>query len=441
MRLSSHSLDTPVAGATRDVRVAALAAAFGRYVSSTVALGVGLIAHTLGLILVARALGPAQFGTLALVTTVSSLGLAVSGLGGSEILRRTVARDRAIYPRALGHALLTLVPLSLALSILLSLGLAWWLPLGGGFGADFGVHLLLVVSNITLFAWLGLAEQVLLAFDANGLANLVNTISGIARALAALLACLVFHVDHLSTWAFWHFGFYAAASAVALAAIWHYGRPTLALLAGEIGKGATLSLTSLLMILRQNADMLALSLVATPETIGVYSVARRVVGTASVLSASFDRVVYSNLARAGTRGVAAVVRLAKRYALLSGALCLGATVATYAGAPLLPYIFGASYEGAVPMLRALSGLLLLTGLHYLAFDALNASDQHKPRLTAELAASVAGLGLLAIAALEGTLTSIILATYAATALVVVALWVTLFRLDAMERLRRDGSRT
>jgi hypothetical protein len=84
----------------------------------------------------------------------------------------------------------------------------------------------------------------------------------------------------------------------------------------------------------------------------------------------------------------------------------------------------------VPLLQALSGLLLLTGLHYLAFDALNAADQHQPRLTAEVGASVAGLALLAGAAASGSITSIILATYAAAALVVVALWGTLFHLKS-----------
>lgn len=436
MSLSSPSLGTVPQEIERASRASRLTAAVRLYASSTAALAIGLIAHTLGLILVARALGPAQFGVLALVTSVANIGLALSGLGGSEVLRRLVARDRSIYPRALGHALLLLVPSSLALSVLLAAGLARWVPLGAGFGVDFGVHLLLVASNIALFAWLGLAEQILLAFDANGLANAVNIASGLARALAAVLACLVFKVDSVAAWAVWHFGFYLITAIAAVAVVWRFGRPTLALLPGEVVKGGTLSLTNLLMVLRQNADVLALSLVASPATIGAYSVARRVIGTASVLSASFDRIIYSRLARAGHDGVAAVARLAKRYAMISGLLCLAATAAVIAGAGLVPWIFGATYEAAVPMLRALSGLLVLTGLHYLAFDALNASDEHKPRLMAEIVTSALGLGLLAGAAVFGSLTGIILATYAATALVVVALWGTLFRLERLERRQR-----
>ncbi len=435
MTLSTHSLQADKTEERRAARASRLISFAQRYVSSTVALGIGLLAHTLGLILVARALGPAQFGTLTLITTISTLGLAVSGLGGSEVLRRTVARDPAIYPRALGHALVTLLPISLGLSVLLSLGLALWLPVTSSYGSSFVVTFLLVGSNIVLFAWLGLAEQILLSFDATGAANIVNVVSGLARALAAIIACLVFHVTSVVEWAVWHFGFYVAASAAAFIPIWKYGRPTLGLLPGELGKGATLSVTNLLMILRQNADVLALSLVATPAMIGVYSVARRVIGTASVLSASFDRVVYSSLARAGASGLSAVTKLASRYALYSGALCFASVVATFALAPLLPLVFGHSYADAVPLLQAMSGLLLLTGLHYLAFDALNAADQHRPRLIAEVGASVIGLALLAGAAASGSITSIILATYAAAAIVVVALWGTLFHLKSKSAIQ------
>ena len=204
MGLSSPSLGTAPQDIERASRTSRLTAAVRLYASSTAALAIGLIAHTLGLILVARALGPAQFGVLALVTSVGNIGLALSGLGGSEVLRRLVARDRSIYPRALGHALILLVPSSLALSVLLAAGLAWWLPLGGGYGVDFGVHLLLVASNIALFAWLGLVEQILLAFDANGHAKSVNIASGLARALAAGHACLVFNVDTATAWAVGH---------------------------------------------------------------------------------------------------------------------------------------------------------------------------------------------------------------------------------------------
>jgi O-antigen/teichoic acid export membrane protein len=399
-----------------------------RYVSSTAVMGAGLIAHTIGLILVARALGPQQFGQLAIITAVSNFGLAFCGLGGSEALRRAVSRDPECYPHALGHALILVGTTSVVLSIALSLGLALALEASPRPGENFAIMLLFVASNLALFAWIGLTEQILLARDDLARANFVNISSGLGRAAAAVLACLVFGVADLKQWALWHFGFYAVVALICLAAVWRYGRPQLRLLPGELGKGWTLSVTSLLMIARQNADVMALAAVASPATIGIYSVARRIVSTASVVSASLDRLVYGNLARAGKEGVSATLALALRYARISGAMCIAASLALYLAAPLVPYVFGQQYAEAVALLRLLCWSLVLTGLHYLAFDALNAADQHQQRLAAEVASGLIGLVVLGALTVLGGLGGIICASYLASALVVVALWATLFRL-------------
>ena len=79
-------------------------AAIWRYIWSTASLTGGLVGHTVGLVILAKALGPEQFGLLTIVATASNLGLVWCGLGSSETMRRLIARDRSVYAEAAGHA-------------------------------------------------------------------------------------------------------------------------------------------------------------------------------------------------------------------------------------------------------------------------------------------------------------------------------------------------
>jgi O-antigen/teichoic acid export membrane protein len=393
-----------------------------RYVASTASMAVGLIAHTLGFIVLARALGAAQFGLLAIITAVANFGLLWCGLGSGELMRRRVARDRSAYPEVLGHTIIVVAATTLSIGTVLSIGLAATIEVADSFAANLAIMLMFVVSNMGMFAWISMSEQILLAHGQVGRANLVNVSSGVGRATAAVVACYGWGVHDLHDWVWWHFGFYLVTCIGCTFAIAAHGRPRMGILWRDLGRGLTITAAGLFTFLRRNADVLVLGAVVSPAVVGVYSVARRIVGTADVVSASLDRLVYSNLALAGASGSAATLRLALRYAGIASLLCAVTSVAVYVAAPWVPLIFGAQYAEAVGITQFLAWLLILTSLHNLASDALNAAEQHEMRLAAETAAGLTATALMVALTLLYALNGMLVSIYLSGVLSVGALW-------------------
>lgn len=397
------------------------------YIASTGSLATGLVAQTVAFIILARSLGAEQYGLMTIVLTAATLGLMCCGLGSGEMMRRRVARDPAEYPRALGHAICILGLTSTVIAVITTAVLAHLVVVHPDPIRNVAVLFALVVSAQGLTAWISLAEKIFLAFNEYRAANLVNVGSGIARVLTVSLACLAFGVADVKGWAAWQLGSSLVMAGLCAVAIAPYGAPRLGVLRDEIGKGLTISLSSLLISFRQNVDILVLSSVVSPSVIGLYGVARSIVAMASVVSHSFDRLVYSRLVVAGAKGAGATLDLAKRYAGMILPITLATSIALYLVAPLLPIAVGQQYAGAAPMLQVLCWMLCLTGLQFLAADSLNAADKHKARFASEGIFNGLGAAIVAILTLQFALPGMLAALYISSILIVAALWLTLWR--------------
>ncbi len=395
------------------------------YVSSTASLTFGLVAQTIAFVVLARVMGAKQCGELSLVMTYSSMGLIWCGLCPGEMLRRRTARSRAEYPYLLGHALLVLVSTSIVIGLATSAILTFAIVIDPDPTTNFLVILALVVSNQGLSAWISLAEYIYLAHDNYAGANMINIGAGLVRAALAIVACLAFGVNDLATWSSWLL-MSSVITAVACAfAIAPFGAPRYGVFPEELARGTMMCLSSIIAMFRMSTDVMALGAVASPEVVGIYSVARRIVTTAAIVTHSFDRLAYSRLAIAGRSGPAATYRLACRFSGLVSALSLGTSVAIYLAAPLLVPVFGEQYAAAVPVLKAMCWTLWLTGMQFLAMDAINAADRQKARLITEGAASVVCMATVALLTYAYELNGLLIGLYLSMGLIVATLWATL----------------
>ena len=403
------------------------------YVSSTSMLTVGIAAQSIGFIVLARWLGSDQFGHLSMITAATNLGAAWCGLGTGEAIRRRVGRDPSLYPALLGHSLILLFVSGVVLTAIMSAAIAFSVRIVADPIENYVVILLLVSSNLVLFTWIGFTEQILLARSDFTRANLLNSGSGIARAVTALVACLGFGIDSLSAWALWNFGAFAAVSLACAGLIWPYGAPQWRVLWDEIPLGVTLSISGSVAALRQNVDLLALSTMAPPHFVGAYGVARRVLGMAVVTGASLDRLVYTNLAIAGKGGPSATLRLAQRYVLYAIGLTGITSLTIFVLAPLLPWVFGKDFDDAIWILKVLCWTLILTAVQFIAFDAINAADQHRIRLVVGTVVGIAGAALIVGFSFAFGTTGTFIAVYLTELSVAAALWATLKLLSDRQR--------
>jgi O-antigen/teichoic acid export membrane protein len=286
---------------------------------------------------------------------------------------------------------------------------------------------------MVLYTWIVFVEQIFLAHSQFRRANIVNAGFGVARAVTVMVACFGFGVHHLLAWAMWNAGVYTGVSLACVAAIWSYGPPRWRLVRDELTLGWTISGAGFLWALRQNADILALSSIESPAVIGAYGVARRVTGTASILGSSFDRQIYSKLVVAGKAGPAATLGLARKYAVYALAITVPASLALFAVAPVLPWVFGKDFGDAILILRVLCWILIFGAAQNVAFDALNAADRHHARFVSGTAAGLLGAGLVVGFTYAYGITGTFVATYLSEGAMMLALWTTLRFLSERQR--------
>lgn len=395
------------------------------YVGSTGTLLFGAAAQAAGFVVLAHYLGTAQFGHLMVITSVANVAGTWCGFCPGETLRRQVSRDPSLYPPALGHGLILIFSSGIALSVISITGLMVFMPAVPDPMENLEILLLLVPSNLVLSSYVTFVDQIFLAHHAFARANILNSGFSLARAASPIIACVFFGVSSLRDWAVWYAGVYFGVCAICVAATWRYGTPRWCVLKDDLVLGINLSISGFLIMLRGNIDVLILRAFATPQLVGVYGVARRIIATAFIVPGSFDRLVYGKLAIAGKNGPAASFDLAKRYLTFSVSISAATSVGLFIIAPYVPWLFGADFEAASGIVKILCWTVITTAFQFLAFDALNAADQHRSSAIVSGSTNVAGTAIIVLLASLYGATGIFVGLYVSDVIRGAALWLAL----------------
>jgi O-antigen/teichoic acid export membrane protein len=144
-----------------------------------------------------------------------------------------------------------------------------------------------------------------------------------------------------------------------------------------------------------------------------------------VVGSSLDRLIYTKLAIAGAKGPSETLQLAKRYVLYGMGLTGMASAGVFAASPLLPLLFGNDFADTVWITQVLCWTLIPTATQFIAFDALNAAEQHHIRLLIGTGVGLAGAALIVGLTLAFGTTGTFAAVYVAEVSLALALWQTL----------------
>lgn len=406
------------------------------YVASTSALMISSAAQLLTFAVLARSLGVEQFGLLVTVTVVTNIAVQICTLGANETLIRRVAPEPSLYAVALGHNLILLGASGFVLTAGLALVLPHFVTLTPDPARNAAALFALVFGNLVLVRLVLLAEQAFIARWQIWRANLANIGFALGRMAAAAIACGVFKVSTTLEWAFWNAGSLALMAVMALFAIRPLGAPRWTILREEVPLGIHFTTPFVFRAFRQNADTLVLSAVASPEVVGAFNLARRIVETGFLTAEALNRLIYPRLARAAATGYRALAPMIRPLMIASLALGIVTAAGLYAIAPLMPLVFGADFRGMIGDLRAMCWVLAFVVLQGVPVQVLGAMAEHRLR------AHVNNIGNLAGAALSAGLTYLYflpgtyLALYLTEALLALALWLAL-RLVA--RRQRDAA--
>lgn len=358
------------------------------YAASGGSLIVSSAAQLLTFAVLARFLGVNEFSLFVAISAVSAIAVHLCGIGGTECLVRRVARDHAMYPAMLGHNIILVGTSGLLLVLTGALAMPYFFDISPNAAVNGLEITVMLITNIVLVRCILFAEQVFIAFSDFGSANKVVMGFALIRTAAAVLACIVFGVSTLAGWIVWQFAAHVLMFAFCFLALRKLGRPKFRLVREELPLGLYFSIPFILKAARQNADLLVLSLVTSAEIMASYSVARRIIDSSYLSVDALNRIVYPGTARASQDGLHLATDRVRRICAAALAISIGAALAIFILAPVLPYLFGHDYTSLVPFVRILCWVVIPVGCWAIAVEALGAAGHQGAR------AMVMGLGSL-----------------------------------------------
>lgn len=409
------------------------------YLASGGSLVLGSAAQLLTFAILARWLGVHEFSVFVAITAVANIAVHLCGLGAMECLVRRVARDRAIYPQMLGHNVILTVASGAALVLLGAVVLPFFFTLSPDRVTNVAVITLMLVTNILLVRVIVLTEQIFIAHTDFASANKVVVGFAAARTVAAALACIAFGVTSVASWAVWQFLCHVLVALMCMRAIRGLGAPRYRIVREELPQGLYFSIPFILRALRQNADLLVLSLVTTAEVVASYSVARRMLESSYLSVEALNRLIYPGSARATAAGLHHALHRVRRVLAAAIVISLAAAVTVFVLAPVLPYLFGKDYLSLVGFVRSLCWVVVPLAMWSVAVEALGASGAHAARATVMGLGSIAGAGLAAWASWYAPPMGTFLSFYAIEIAMVVASWSVFLHL--VRRDRRQAALT
>ncbi|MGA2074195.1 MAG: oligosaccharide flippase family protein [Terriglobia bacterium] len=340
--------------------------------------GLRLVLQAAYFIIIARCLGPKQYGAFIAATALTGVISPFVGLGCGSLLIKNVARDRRLFSEYWGNGLMmTLVSGSVFTVLAMALCrlvLPRSIPV-----------LVIALISVSDLIFVKLLDMGALAFQSverlSGNAQL-NVLLSLTRLFGIAGLALAVSRPGVMAWS----AVYLAGSIVAalIGVAWvtfTLGKPKLALhrIPRESKEGLYFSISLSAQTIYNDIDKTMVARLATLEAAGVYAAAYRLIDVAFIPVRALLSAAYPGFFRSGKDGLGATRRYSRRLLVRIIPYSLFAFVALLLGAPLVPHILGHQYADITEALRWLALLPVLKTLHYFIADALTGAGNQGTR--------------------------------------------------------------
>ncbi len=348
--------------------------------------GLSFVVQGFYFIVLARLLGPRQYGLLAgaaaLVTVVSQY----SALGAGILFLRYVSSDHSRFRLYWGNILMTVSLLGVLLALGIRLAGRWLV------GAQSVPLLFPIAISDCIFGQISAcAGMVFLTFEKMKLSAGLTLLTSISRCVLALAMLVV--LGRASAWQ-WAVASVAVSSLSACLAILtvtrSFGLPLFSpsLFIKRAVEGFVFAISGSTTAVYNDIDKVVLSHAGMDRANGIYSMAYRLVNIGTMPIQSIVGAAFPRFFREGVKGIAATIPLARQ--LLKRTVVLGIVISAviFLFAPILPHLVGKSYAESVSALRWLCLIPFFRCFHLSAGDAISGTGHQKYRLFSQsLAAS------------------------------------------------------
>lgn len=338
-------------------------------------------------ILIARSLGPTEYGafigTVALIALVAPFG----GVGAGNLLVQNVSRNRALFAEYWGNAMLVSVVSGLVL-LFLVLGVAHFaLP------TTIPWLLILLVSLADILAVKG-AEIGAQAFQATDELRFTAFLAFLPYVLRLVGATIMVAMWRHATALEWGWIYLACTVVSCVSAIslvsYRLGAPRIALsrIPKEIEQGFYFSTSLSAQTVYNDIDKTMLARLSTLDATGIYGAAYRLIDASFAPVRSVLNAAYADFFRHGQAGIAGSFTYAKKILPKMMGYSLIVFVALFVAAPIVPVILGAEYVRTVDALRWLALLPFLKSMSYFLADSLTGAGYQRIRVMAQVGVAI-----------------------------------------------------
>ncbi len=338
-------------------------------------------------ILIARSLGPGEYGAFVGVTALIAIVAPFAGLGTGYLLVKNVARDRSRLAECWGN--------SLFVSLVSGTFLFAFVMLVAHFVLPSSIALALVamvsLSDLIIIKGADIGAQAFQACDQLRYTAKLNVLPYLLRLIGAGIVFAAWRHTSALRWGLFYLGSTVVSSAVAIALTsGKLGRPRFALqrIRPELREGLYFGMGLSAQTIYNDLDKTMLARFSTLDATGIYAAAYRIIEVAFAPVRSVLNAAYPNFFRHGQSGLRASLGYARRLLPKVIGYSLVAFFLLFVAAPLLPVFLGGEYARTVTALRWLAILPLLKSIHYFYADALTGAGHQGHRTAAQIAVAV-----------------------------------------------------
>jgi O-antigen/teichoic acid export membrane protein len=401
--------------------------------------GSRLVLQAAYFIIIARVLGPDQYGAFVGATSFVAILAPFSSLGSGNLLVKAVSRNKSLFNEYWGNALFRIFTSGFSFGMICLLVYPLFLPreISGtlvimAIFADLICLRLLEVSGQAFQSVLWLKKTAQL-----------NIMPHVSRLIAAIVLLKFFPKPDVVQWT----SLYVLGTTITtlIAVSWvsrSLGKPKLALwrIKPEFKEGLYFSIGLSSQTIYNDIDKAMLTRLATLADAGVYAAAYRLIDVAFVPVRSLLGASYTRFFRHGAGGIGGALQFAKRLIPLAGGYGIVAGLGLYLGAPVVQIVFGSDYAGTVDALRWLALIPLLKSMHYFAADTLTGAGFQSLRSAMQISVAVLNvslnLWLIPLYSWQGAA----IASLASDGLLMVGLWsIVIYQYQREKQLFQEAS--
>ncbi|MFS0836750.1 oligosaccharide flippase family protein [Paenibacillus sp. 1P03SA] len=355
-----------------------------------IAIGGRTLFQALYVILLAKMLGPQDFGSFMAIIALFTMIIPFIDIGESNVLIMKVARKPEQFSVYFGSTLFSLLTGSLILGSLTVLISSYL------YHTTLLIIILLTLGELIIGKFIEIIGKCFQAFELLSFTAFINVLVSFLKVLS-ILVILIFNGQvtlEIFSWYYLSTNLIVAVTGYFLV-LKKLGRPQLNLvhLKDDIKDGMHFAVGTTSKTIYSELDKVMLNGFVSAEITGIYSAASKIINLTFTPIQALLTATYARFFRYGSKDIANTYHFGKRITRITALYGLSIAILIWICAPLVPLVLGQGYASTVEVLYYLSLIPFLQSIYYPLSDVLTGAGYQSYRSYIQVAAVVLNVGL------------------------------------------------